>query len=212
MKRNKIFIESLAFEELLRCVNETLKVESGGCLFGRYFDRSWTSKWVVEAVHPIQLAIRTPQQLGYEDKHLENATLSLSNETIGQYHSHVQFKGNLNGKRKKFFPKASLSLFDKSYIKEIIHKRLATLNQGSEDDTEIGFDDLHPHLEILIKVNKRKRTSRLPNNNPLLVSGYLENSTGIYRLDFAGHYYDPREKRFRRAEIKVPSKILRQIS
>jgi len=183
-KRAEIKIEKYPFEEILRSAHETLHIECTGTLFGkRQKDELY---WIIESAHPIQLAKRTPNQVN-SLVCLDRSNWSLYQNYIGGYHSHPVSKIQVEG------------------IKEILPARV---NLSDEDKKEIfGLD----YIELVIAIRKVSHKSILKDNNPFLIGGYIENKNKIYKFDMGGYYFNKQFKRIRRAEIFVPSKLLRML-
>lgn len=176
----KICLQPLAFEEILRAVHETRTVECSGSLFG--INRNLF--WVVESAHPLQLVQRFPNSCDPEDGS-SRAYWSLFNSHIGGYHSHIPSRVQKCGER--------FMEHGRVYIGEIDKERFEHEN----------------HIEIVVATKRVNEARKLKNENPYIVSGYIEDERTIYKFDIGGYY---KNSRIRRAEIEVPRKLLRMLS
>ncbi len=180
--RNIIQIQTFAFEEILRACLETLNVESIGRVFGERCERRKGISWIIESAHPAQLAKRYPASSDFE-VNPARTDFSLISEKLGDYHSHPTSRAQVNGIRRKWPGQVYLS-------------------EGDRKDFE-GKD----RIEIVVGLRHLKRKSVLE-ENPLLTSGYIEYQGRIYRFDIGGYY---RDRGFRRAIMRVPRKVLKQL-
>ncbi len=182
----KIIIKEIPFEEILRSAYETLKEECGGLLFGERLEIKDGLVWIVEYVHPIQLAVRYPNSLGAR-KGFERSYWSLLRECIGDYHSHITTTKQKGGVMYADFGRVFLGGGDKKNLRENPDK-----------------------IEVVMGLREASRTGKL-GENPFLVKGYIKESGNIYRIDVGGYYYQA-GLGFRRALIEVkPKRILKMI-
>lgn len=107
--RSKIHIQEVPFEEIIRSIYETLKLESQGILFGEIYEKRDSLLWVVESAHPIQLTQRFPTRTIPEEG-ASRGNWSVLNPKLGEYHLHTF--------RKNYVPSLTLSDIDKEGIRE----------------------------------------------------------------------------------------------
>ena len=176
----KIYIQDNPFEEILRSAYETLRVECMGNLFGR---QEKGQSWVVEQVHPVQIADRSPTIVSTYDSF--RGEWSFFDNHIGFFHSHVPASESLGVIRLKLQPRANFSAEDVADLKRM------------------------PRKVELVTAIKRVKSRREVNHNPRLISGYIEGQNKIYRFDMAACYYD---SIVHRAELAISDRMRRLIA
>ncbi len=176
-------LEDLAFEEILRSVYETLKIECRGSLFGVSNESKTKTTFHVESAHAIQLALRYPNSVIPQEGSLR-VDWSLQSDCIGGYHLHPYGRQQKDYCLRTKQGKVYVSKTDKKGLRE---------EQGK--------------IEIVTTLNPVKRKTKL-SENPFLVSGFIDDDGKSYKFEMGSYIYT---NRLRRCEMKVSSRALKLV-
>ncbi len=182
----EVYLEKYAFEEIVRSCFEIPKVECMGYLFGNSYEKkNGNLSYLIKAVHPIQNADRFPSSiiLDINDK---KPKFVLLDEFIGDFHSHIESRVQKNNVRVNTKGKVSFSSLDRETF------------------------GIYPiNTSLVVALNKIKKKNKVSNNNPFLISGYVEDNSKVYKFDIGAYW---KNYRIRRAKIKTDPKMLKLIS
>ncbi len=179
-KVGRIYIQDKPFEGILRSAYECLNVECMGFLFGKSIA---DKNFVIQQVHPIQLARRTA--CSSQPLSGVRAGWSFMHDYLGSMHSHVPSRCQIDKVQDYIRAYADISPSDKADF--------------LEDENSI---------ELILALNF-VRVRRKLINSPYKIAGYIKPENRTYRFELIGYYKDPR---IRRAQLEISDRARSFIS
>lgn len=178
--KSVVYLQPLALEELIRAVIETYNRESIGDVFG-YTVKRKSPLYVVEVVHPIQIATRKPTEVSADANYEDRTSWSALGDRLGDFHSH-----NL------YYTKGGRSP--------------GTIHLKSDFDVECLREN--PQLiSIVVAINKTSRVSPVTVNDKL-IAGTVKVDGTMYRVGIGVYIYN---NRVRKIDIGTSVKALKRI-